>query len=169
MESPTKSFTVRQATLDDIPSLTTIVPRSFHPTNPYILKVSLQGTLKYHQIYSIVVLSTTLDNPLTLPPAPPKHSSPPQLVDRNLHLQAPIPNNIPPPHSILLHQPILLPRRPLPPTHRPLRPWRRILEQVSPNTRPRCCRVRRRCFELSRRPRSTHDGPATFCGRVVRR
>ncbi|KAM0707412.1 hypothetical protein Q7P35_004057 [Cladosporium inversicolor] len=39
MASPPKSFTVRQATFDDIPSLTTIVPRSFHPTNPYILKL----------------------------------------------------------------------------------------------------------------------------------
>ena len=40
MESSERSFTVHHATLDDIASLTTIVPRSFHPTNPYILKVS---------------------------------------------------------------------------------------------------------------------------------
>lgn len=29
-------FTVRPALLSDLPTLTTIVPRSFHPTNPYI-------------------------------------------------------------------------------------------------------------------------------------
>ena len=40
MESSETSFTVHHVTSDDIPSLTTIVPRSFHPTNPYILKVS---------------------------------------------------------------------------------------------------------------------------------
>jgi ribosomal protein S18 acetylase RimI-like enzyme len=33
---PPPNFTIRQATLDDLSSLTTIVPRSFHPTNPYI-------------------------------------------------------------------------------------------------------------------------------------
>jgi ribosomal protein S18 acetylase RimI-like enzyme len=33
---PPPNFTVRPATLDDVSSLTTIVPRSFHPTNPYI-------------------------------------------------------------------------------------------------------------------------------------
>jgi ribosomal protein S18 acetylase RimI-like enzyme len=33
---PPPNFTIRPATLDDLSSLTTIVPRSFHPTNPYI-------------------------------------------------------------------------------------------------------------------------------------
>jgi GNAT superfamily N-acetyltransferase len=39
MTSPTNPFTVRPAILSDIPSLSTIVPRSFHPTNPYIQKL----------------------------------------------------------------------------------------------------------------------------------
>jgi GNAT superfamily N-acetyltransferase len=33
------SFTTRPATTSDVPSLSTIVPRSFHPTNPYIQKL----------------------------------------------------------------------------------------------------------------------------------
>ena len=39
MTSPTHPFTIRPATPPDLPSLSTIVPRSFHPTNPYIQKL----------------------------------------------------------------------------------------------------------------------------------
>ena len=105
MESPAKSFTVRHATFDDVLSLATIVPRSFHPTNPYILKVSLSRTLG-----SLPVSQTLLDCRLicstklfpNVRPAPPQHPRHPPMVDQNLHLQAPIPNNIAPPHSSLL-------------------------------------------------------------------
>ena len=39
MTSPTNPFKIRPATPSDLPSLSTIVPRSFHPTNPYIQKL----------------------------------------------------------------------------------------------------------------------------------
>lgn len=39
MSSPTQDFRVRPATPYDLLSLSTIVPRSFHPTNPYIQRL----------------------------------------------------------------------------------------------------------------------------------
>ena len=39
MTSPPNSYKIRPATLPDLPFLSTIVPRSFHPTNPYIRKL----------------------------------------------------------------------------------------------------------------------------------
>lgn len=67
MEFAAKSFTVRHATFDDILSLTTIVPRSFHPTNPYILKVSLTSDSR---IPFSIISSTPLSSHL-------QHETPP--------------------------------------------------------------------------------------------
>ena len=162
MGSSTKSFIVRHATFDDIPSLTTIVPRSFHPTNPYILKVSHQLTSSpsptQHKI--------TIIHPLL--PVPPQHPRHPPMVDRSLHLQAQIPNEIPPPHNSLPRQPITLPRRSIPSTPRRLRSWRRFLECVPRDVRPRRGFTRGRRAKPDRRPRNLDDGPAAFRRGVVR-
>lgn len=63
MPSSQPAYTVRHATTDDIPSLTTIVPRAFHPTNPYILKL-FPNTPALQQWWSNIFASK-ISNPKT--------------------------------------------------------------------------------------------------------
>ena len=63
MASQTRTFDVRQATAADVLSLATIVPRSFHPTNPYIQ--SLFPNTPLVQQWWTEIWTTKLQTPAT--------------------------------------------------------------------------------------------------------
>lgn len=70
MAQPTKpTFTVRPATFENLPSLATVVPRSFHPTNPYILKLAPNTpTIRqwWTKIFTSKIQSPSTSNLLTV-------------------------------------------------------------------------------------------------------